>query len=335
MGLAFYVGDNEWVTAAANLVDDRNRLIVDAINLESERRPVYPAYGVRYHPVRLVGIDAATGLALLFAWTEGWKSLRFGASAPLPEEPLLAAGYVAVDSEPPRDSAPGPPSCRHPAADETHVVGVEEAPPPDWDQLIGPSVEEAALEGILTIAGVPYLQHSLALEETFWTAAGGLIVNTHGVVVGILGTGPQSGLSLTVSASRKGWRGSAPLRTTAGPCSLARVERLPHPSRRARHRPSSGWQSRRSYCYDKSAACCGCQWSRRTYQLGPLDQSLQCETLGLGDHHQWDVLLAFTNEIGCRADADPSTVIRPVWPPLTTHRHQCSKTTNGAVCRSA
>ena len=202
MGLAFYVGENEWVTAAANVMDDHDRRIVHAIHLESERRPAYPAYGVRYDPVRLIGIDAATGLALLLSSrdAEGWEPLRVAATTPLPEEPLLAAGYAAADSEPPQDSAPGLPSCRHPAADEPPVARGEEAPPPDWDELIVPSVEEAAVEAVLVIGGVPYLQHSPALEETFWTAVGGPIVNLHGDVVGILGTGPQSGVSVTAPA---------------------------------------------------------------------------------------------------------------------------------------
>lgn len=203
LGLAFYVGVNEWVTAAANLVDGGNRLIIDRINLylESEPRPVDPAYGVRRDPVRLIGIDAATGIALLSSGDmEGWKALRLAASAPLPEEPLLAVGYVGADSKPPRDSLPGPPSCRYPVVEATLVARGEEAPPPDWDELIVPSVEEAAVEAVLVIGGVPYLQHSPALEETFWTAVGGPIVNLHGDVVGILGAGPQSGVSVTAPA---------------------------------------------------------------------------------------------------------------------------------------
>ena len=204
-GVAFYIGNDEWVSAG----DRRSGEYQYALRQGESDFAVVSQLGDDFRPVQVIGYDAATRISLLEAPGDGVRPLRLATAIPPPCTPLRFAGYWVsfLRGSEERLTAwaaaaraelrfPDPAACDPavpPPLIEEGFFGSDVMVEPEY---FAPGTVGAALGEVVIEAGIPLLRLHLPdgmdrswYEDGWWE--GGPLVTAAGDVVGVLPNGSR------------------------------------------------------------------------------------------------------------------------------------------------
>ncbi len=191
--LAFYIGDDEWVSTA--WLDHHEITLAQPDPTATRRKPDWETA----RPATLIGRDARTGLALLRADGTGVPPLRVAAGAPQVGDRLRAVGYSQSYGPHPAGSVLWPGHCAptlsaapllrppaRPSAPRSAVNG-DGLRFPDY---LSPWVVQSTVQEFLTVDAQHYLNHQEVPGGVgFGLLRGAPLFTPDGTVVGAIGTG--------------------------------------------------------------------------------------------------------------------------------------------------